>query len=34
MNVPNNFVQATAVCAFLFALGQVPAARDDNRWHL
>ena len=27
----NNFVHATAVCAILFVLGQVPAAPDDNR---
>jgi len=29
--VPNKFVQATAVCAFLLVMGQVPAAPDDNR---
>jgi len=27
----NNFVQATAVFAFLFILSQVPAAPDENR---
>jgi hypothetical protein len=29
--VANNFVQATAVYAFLLGLCQVPAAPDDNR---
>lgn len=29
---PNHFVQATPVCAILFALGQVPGVPDDNRW--
>ena len=27
----NNSVQATAIFAFLLALGQVPASSDDNR---
>ena len=27
----NNFLQATAVCAFLFIRGQHPAAPEDNR---
>ena len=27
----NNFVQATAVCAFLLVLGQEPGAPDGNR---
>ena len=29
--VANNFVQATAVFAFLLVLGHEPAAPDDNR---
>ena len=28
---PNNFVQATPVCAILFDLSQVAGVPDDNR---
>jgi hypothetical protein len=28
----NNFLQATAVFAFVFVLSQAPAAPDDNRY--
>jgi len=29
--LPNNFVQASPVCAILFVLSQVPGLPDDNR---
>jgi hypothetical protein len=29
---PNNFLQATAVCALLLVLDQIPAAPEDNCW--